>query len=113
MILLTRLNGDQFALNVDLIERAETTPDTVIRMVDGSKYVVSESLEEVITKVADFKALVLHAAASPDLAAQARLTPVAGMAPHLRIVPDLPGPPNLNADGPDAGPSPRGNGDRR
>ncbi len=64
MILLTRLNGEKFALNVDLIERAEMTPDTVIRTVDGSNYVVSESLEEVIGRVVEFKAAVLHKAAT-------------------------------------------------
>ena len=37
MILLTRLNGPPFALNADLIERAEATPDTVITLVDGTK----------------------------------------------------------------------------
>ena len=40
MITVTRLNGPAFALNPDLIERIETTPDTVITLVDGAKYVV-------------------------------------------------------------------------
>ncbi len=62
MILLTRLNGERFALNVDLIERAETTPDTVIRTVEGSNYVVTETIEEVIEKVIDFKAAVINRA---------------------------------------------------
>ena len=37
MILLTRLNGPVFALNPDLVERADSTPDTVITLVDGTK----------------------------------------------------------------------------
>ncbi len=40
MILLSRLNGQQIALNADLIERAEATPDTVLTLVDGTKCVV-------------------------------------------------------------------------
>jgi len=40
MILLSRLNGQQIALNADLIERAEATPDTVLTLVDGTKHVV-------------------------------------------------------------------------
>ena len=32
-----------FALNSDLIERVDSTPDTVITLVDGTKYVVAES----------------------------------------------------------------------
>ena len=46
MILLTRLGGPVFALNPDLVERADCTPDTVITLVDGKKYIVAESLPE-------------------------------------------------------------------
>ena len=41
MITVTRLNGPAFALNPDLIERIESTPETVITLVDGAKYVVA------------------------------------------------------------------------
>ena len=51
MISLTRLSGSVFALNSDLIERVDATPDTVVTLVDGTKYVVVESLEEVISAV--------------------------------------------------------------
>ena len=47
MITLTRLSGSVFALNSDLIERVDATPDTVVTLVDGKKYVVTESLDEV------------------------------------------------------------------
>lgn len=46
MLQLTRLGGPVFALNPDLIERAETTPDTVLTLVNGSKYMIRESLAE-------------------------------------------------------------------
>ena len=46
-------------MNCDLIERAEAAPDTVLTLVDGTKYVVRESVEEVIEKVRDFRASVL------------------------------------------------------
>ena len=62
MILLTRLNGPQMAVNADLIERAEATPDTVLTLVDGTKYLVAESVEEVIDRVRAFRASVLVAA---------------------------------------------------
>ena len=48
MITLTRLSGTVFALNSDLIERVDSTPDTVITLVDGKKYVVAESLDDVV-----------------------------------------------------------------
>src|SRR5919202_1616625 len=45
VIILTRLGGHQVALNPDLIERAEPTPDTVLTMFDGHKIVVAESVD--------------------------------------------------------------------
>ena len=46
MIRVTRLNGERFALNPDLIERVEGHPDTVAFLVDGTKYVVKESVDD-------------------------------------------------------------------
>ena len=43
MIMLTRLSGSAFVLNSDLIERLDSTPDTVVTLVDGKKYVVAEA----------------------------------------------------------------------
>lgn len=57
--MLTRLNGCRFALNPDLIERAEQTPDTVITLVDGVRYLVAESLPEVIANIQRERASVL------------------------------------------------------
>lgn len=51
MIVLTRLSGSEFALNSDLIERVESTPDTVVTLVDGTKYVVAESVSDVVRDV--------------------------------------------------------------
>jgi flagellar protein FlbD len=59
MITVTRLNGGAFALNPDLVERVEPTPDTVITLVDGAKYVVLESVEDVINRIRESKASVI------------------------------------------------------
>ena len=59
MILLTRLNGPSFALNPDLVERADCTPDTVITLVDGTKYVVAESLPDFVARVREYRASVI------------------------------------------------------
>jgi flagellar protein FlbD len=59
VILLTRLNGQPFALNPDLLERAEATPDTVLTLVDGSKFVVADSLVDVVRAVEEFRAGVV------------------------------------------------------
>jgi flagellar protein FlbD len=59
VILVTRLNGPEFALNPDLVERAESTPDTVVTLVDGTKYVIAESVDELIRLVRLYRAGVL------------------------------------------------------
>lgn len=59
MIILTRLGcGLQIAVNPDLIERAEHTPDTVITLIDGHKLVVEEPLEDVVALVRAWRASV-------------------------------------------------------
>ncbi len=55
MIQLTRINHVPLILNSDLIEHMETTPDTVISLTNGQKFVVLESVEEVIAKVKEFR----------------------------------------------------------
>lgn len=48
MIKVTRLNGSEIVINADLIESVEATPDTVISLTTGRKYVVHESVDEVM-----------------------------------------------------------------
>ena len=62
MIMLTRLNGAPFALNPDLIERAEATPDTVLTLCDGSKLLISETVEELVERVRDYRSQVISGA---------------------------------------------------
>jgi flagellar protein FlbD len=59
MIILTRLNSEPLALDPDLIERLDATPDTVVTMVDGSKHLVTEGLGEVIERTKRHRAAVL------------------------------------------------------
>ena len=59
MIRVTRLNGERFALNPDLIERVEGHPDTVAFLVDGTKYVVKETVDEVLQEIRDYRAAIL------------------------------------------------------
>ena len=59
MIRVTRLNGEGFALNPDLIERVEAHPDTVAFLVDGTKYVVRESVEDVLQEIREYRASIL------------------------------------------------------
>jgi flagellar protein FlbD len=59
MIVVTRLNDSQFAVNPDLIERIHANPDTTLVMVDGAKYIVTETMDEVIELIADYRAYVI------------------------------------------------------
>jgi flagellar protein FlbD len=59
VIRVTRLNGERFALNPDLIERVEGHPDTVAFLVDGTKYVVRETVDEVLHGIREYRAAIL------------------------------------------------------
>ncbi|MFB0835358.1 flagellar FlbD family protein [Arthrobacter halodurans] len=66
MIVVTRLNNSRFAINPDLVERIQENPDTVLVMVNGAKYVVVESLDEVVGLIAAFRARVVALARGTD-----------------------------------------------
>ncbi len=72
MILLRRLNGTEIGVNADLIERVESTPDTVLTLIDGTKYVVAEPAAEVVARIVDFRARILAVAESFDANAPGR-----------------------------------------
>jgi flagellar protein FlbD len=59
MIVVTRLHGSSMALNCDLIERVEATPETVLTLVDGNRYVIRESVGEIVDRVRTFRASVV------------------------------------------------------
>ena len=64
MIELTRFNGEKFVLNADLIEMVEATPDTLIRLLNGKRIVVKETVEEVVQRVLEYARRV-HCVAVP------------------------------------------------
>lgn len=55
MIQVTRINNTQFVINADWIETVESTPDTVITLTNGKKFVVTEKVNEVIDRVIEYK----------------------------------------------------------
>lgn len=55
MITLTKLNGEEFILNCDLIETVLGNPDTVITLTNGRKMIVKETPGEVTDKVLEFR----------------------------------------------------------
>ncbi len=59
MIIVTKLNNSRFAVNPDLVERIHSNPDTTLTLVDGSTYIVTESMEQVIELMARYRARVI------------------------------------------------------
>ncbi|MBG6213585.1 MAG: flagellar FlbD family protein [Cryobacterium sp.] len=72
MIVLTRLNDSHFAINPDLIERIHENPDTTLVMVDGANFIVTESMDDVIEKIASYRAHVIALAYEPTAGNLAR-----------------------------------------
>jgi flagellar protein FlbD len=50
MIKLTRLTGEPFILNAELIEYVEARPDTFVTITTGERLVVAESMDEVMRR---------------------------------------------------------------
>lgn len=84
MIVVSRLNGEAFGLNADLIERVEAMPDTVLTLVDGKKLLVRESVEDVVDRVVRYHASILRLAHSSNGAEPA--SPPSRRPPPLRLV---------------------------
>jgi flagellar protein FlbD len=92
VIRVTRLNGEHFALNPDLIERVEGHPDTVVFLVDGTKYIVREGVDEVLDEIREYRASILATAYAMDrgtyrTAPGAFPTEPSGETRHASVVP--------------------------
>lgn len=55
MIEVTRYDNTKVLINVDLIERVEECPDTIVTFVNGKQMTVRESKEEIRTKAIELK----------------------------------------------------------
>ena len=55
MISVTRLNGQKFVLNAELIRTIEESPDTIITLISGEHLVVKEPSKEIIKRVIEFE----------------------------------------------------------
>lgn len=82
MIQLHRLSHpDQpFVLNADLILRVEQTPDTVISLTNGDKFIVRESMDEVVELVRSWRGSLIERAVHGSDSEPARLAPVVHLA---------------------------------
>ena len=61
LIKLTGLNHKEVIINSSIIEKIEEVPETVITLLNGNKYLVEESVDEVIDKIIEFKKRINNA----------------------------------------------------
>ena len=54
MIVLTRLNGQNFVVNAEKIRTVESTPDTVVCCESGERLMVKETLQEVVRRAIEY-----------------------------------------------------------
>jgi flagellar protein FlbD len=55
MIALTRLNGKQFVVNAEHIRYLESTPDTLVTLENGDKFMVKETMEDVVNRIIQYQ----------------------------------------------------------
>ena len=63
MIEVTRLNGNPMIVNSDLIKTAESSPDTMLTLINGEKLLVRESSQQILDKVLAYRSQLLAAVA--------------------------------------------------
>ena len=83
MIMVTRFDGSRMLLNDEHIERIDITPDTVVTFMNGGRYLVRESVGEILEAVTAFRAGIVargHEIHVDD-------TSTANSAQRLRVVP--------------------------
>ena len=61
MIAVTCRNGEHFSVDPLHIERVETDPDTIIHLVDGTKYVVDQPFDDLLRAISDHRAMTVVA----------------------------------------------------
>lgn len=54
MIKLTRMNGEQFVLNAELIQYIESRPDTFVTLTTAERVIVKEPVDEIIQRTRDW-----------------------------------------------------------
>jgi flagellar protein FlbD len=89
MIELTRLNGNPVVLNSDLIKSAESSPDTMLTLINGEKIMVRESCQLVVEKIMAWRAKLLAEVASLAPGSFAFLSSTSGGALQRKSLEDL------------------------
>ena len=59
MIVLTKMSKERFVVNHNQIEHIECIPETKVVMMNREYYIVEETVEDIVKKIADYNAKVL------------------------------------------------------
>ena len=81
MIRTTRLNDSELLINADLIETIEATPDTVITLIDGTRFIVCESPDELVDRIQRYRAGLLALRNDPQVGSAGFGSGSAGVTP--------------------------------
>lgn len=60
MIHLTMLHGEPIVVNAALIEYMESTPDTMVALATGRRFMVRETIEQVVDLVVEYSTRIGH-----------------------------------------------------
>lgn len=55
MITVNRLDNRVVVLNADLIKMIESTPDTIITLINGDTLIVKDSVDDVVRRAIDYQ----------------------------------------------------------
>lgn len=58
MIEVTRYDNSKLLINIDLVERVEECPETILTFVNGKQLIVRESKDEITQKAIEFKRII-------------------------------------------------------
>jgi flagellar protein FlbD len=61
VIAVTCRNGEHFSIDPVTIERVETGSDTVVHLVDGTKYVIDQTFDQLLAHISEHRSAVLLA----------------------------------------------------
>ena len=54
MIKVTRMSGEEFVVNAEMIMYVEARPDTIITLAGKERLIVTESVDEVVKRVIEY-----------------------------------------------------------
>jgi flagellar protein FlbD len=67
VIFITRTNGTKLYINPELIQTVESTPDTVVTLLDNKKLIVRETPQEIAERFIEYRRKVMAPFVSSDI----------------------------------------------